>query len=235
MWVSALALARNCLYDERMNAYQRFLDTIDIQRCVPDELDTLTAVAARAFWNDPMANYFFPNLLEQHAQAHEFYRSEIEDALDRGEVWAAYENGFPVALVCWLPPGVFPAQGLRALVRFAKLMPTILKTSHPAKGAELLSAIQQDHPTDRHYYVSLLATDPLRQGKGLGKELLRPILERCNQEGFDCYLETQKESNVAYYENQGFLTKDRFDVGSDSPEITTLVYKAGSSRPPNSI
>ncbi len=50
----------------------------------------------------------------------------------------------------------------------------------------------------------MLGTDPIHQGKGVGSALLAPILERCDREGIGAYLESSKESNIAFYRRHRF-------------------------------
>jgi ribosomal protein S18 acetylase RimI-like enzyme len=46
--------------------------------------------------------------------------------------------------------------------------------------------------------------DPAAQGRGLGTAVLAPVLEECDRDGVGAYLESSKESNVAYYARFGF-------------------------------
>ena len=65
------------------------------------------------------------------------------------------------------------------------------------------------------------ATDPLFQGRGVGKSLVGPMLERADGVGVPTYLETQKESNLAYYQRFGFNVIDEFSV-DECPPVWTM-------------
>ena len=54
------------------------------------------------------------------------------------------------------------------------------------------------------WYLLLLVVDPLVQRAGLGTRLQAPVLEVADREGVDCYLETQKPENLAYYRRFGY-------------------------------
>ena len=55
-----------------------------------------------------------------------------------------------------------------------------------------------------HWYLALLGVSPRSQGQGIGGALLTPVLQRADQEGLPCYLETFGSQNVPFYEHRGF-------------------------------
>ncbi|KAI5303952.1 hypothetical protein KEM55_000288, partial [Ascosphaera atra] len=61
--------------------------------------------------------------------------------------------------------------------------------------------------TDRrgYYFCQTVAVLPGQQGKGIGKMLLKAVMDRADQEGFHCYLEsTRYTPNVEIYKKHGF-------------------------------
>jgi GNAT superfamily N-acetyltransferase len=58
--------------------------------------------------------------------------------------------------------------------------------------------------TEPHWYLSTLGVDPVVQGRGIGGGLMQNVFEQADEHGVPCYLETQKESNVQFYEHHGF-------------------------------
>jgi ribosomal protein S18 acetylase RimI-like enzyme len=55
-----------------------------------------------------------------------------------------------------------------------------------------------------HWYLWALGVEPGHQGQGIGSRLIQPVLARADKDGVPCYLETQTEGNVAFYQKQGF-------------------------------
>ena len=45
---------------------------------------------------------------------------------------------------------------------------------------------------------------PSHRGRGLGRALLQPVLDRADADGVPCYLETAQPTNVTFYERLGF-------------------------------
>jgi len=64
----------------------------------------------------------------------------------------------------------------------------------------------------------VLGTDPVEQGKGIGSALMRPVLERCDEEGIGAYLESSKHSNLAFYGRHGFDVTREIEL-TDGPTI----------------
>jgi ribosomal protein S18 acetylase RimI-like enzyme len=97
----------------------------------------------------------------------------------------------------------------------------IAKCRHRSSALHLLSEVERRHPHDVHWYLSILATDPTVQGRGLGTALLNPVLRRCDDEGLLAYTETQKQENVSWYRRAGFEVADTVSLG-DSPTVWCL-------------
>ncbi len=57
---------------------------------------------------------------------------------------------------------------------------------------------------EKHWFLQLLGVAPEHQGKGHASRLLRPMLERLDEEGLPAYLETTNPVNVPRYEHFGF-------------------------------
>jgi len=55
-----------------------------------------------------------------------------------------------------------------------------------------------------HWCVMVVGVAPEKQGKGIGRALLQPIIERAETAGQPCYLETAQPANVGLYERLGF-------------------------------
>jgi GNAT superfamily N-acetyltransferase len=80
------------------------------------------------------------------------------------------------------------------------------------------------HPSEPHWYLPLIGTDPVQQGKGYGSALLRHALAICDQEKMPAYLEATSPRNVPLYQRHGFEGLGTIQVGT-SPPITPLLRK----------
>jgi GNAT superfamily N-acetyltransferase len=194
-----------------------------IRRHTVEEVRTLIAVATRAFWDDPMFNFFQPDLLRQHRSLSGFFAAGITDCAAHGEVLTATLDGTVAGISAWLPPGVHVAtKGLRALKQARLALPTLLSSPRRRQAYALMNEMPKHHLQDPHWYLAVLATDPLFQGRGVGRALIEPTLARCDDEGVPSYLETQKESNLPYYHRFGYEVAEVLNING-CPPLWTMI------------
>lgn len=172
------------------------------------------ATLTLAFSADPANRWCWPGTAEYLAAFPEFVR-----ALG-GKAFAA-ETAFEIAggagTALWLPPGVEPDE--------AELIAIIQRNVHASRQNELFELIQQMghyHPQTPHWYLPFVGVEPLQQNRGLGALLLRPILQRCNDERLPAYLESTNPRNVPFYERLGFRRVGMIQSGT-SPEIVPML------------
>jgi GNAT superfamily N-acetyltransferase len=122
-----------------------------------------------------------------------FWRSELAALRGAGQVSGARRaDGRLLGVAAWVPPGEYPlpavAQG-RALVGGSRAM--ILSPSGMWAGLRYLMAIDKVHPREPLWYLLLLVVDPSVQRSGIGTRLHGVGFDLAQEEGLDCYLETQ--------------------------------------------
>ena len=166
----------------------------------------IVAVLARAFWDDPLFDFLMDgNLLAGYRLLPHVFRSAMTDFGSKtAALFAADVSGRPRSFAGWLRPGTFPRSRGERLVREARAARLLLRVHHRRAAAALLREVDRRHPTEPHWYLALLGTDPGVQGRGLGTRVLTPVLQRCDTDGMPAYTETQKEENVAWYGRCGF-------------------------------
>ena len=82
--------------------------------------------------------------------------------------------------------------------------------------------MQEHHPTDPHLYLFTIGTRKAARGKGLGKTILRPMLDAADRAGLPCYLENSTPANSGFYMSHGFERMQLFEVGEGSPQIEAM-------------
>jgi ribosomal protein S18 acetylase RimI-like enzyme len=117
----------------------------------------------------------------------------------------------------WSPPGRWrpPPQAV------ARTLPGLVLAlgSRLPRALWAVSAVEAVHPVEPHWYLAVLGTDPSQQGRGVGSALLAPVLQRCDHDGVAAYLESSKESNLAFYARHGFEVTGEIDVPGGGPRL----------------
>ncbi len=184
---------------------------------LPSDFDQLADVLTRAFLDDPVIEWFFPDASTRPARVKRFFR---EIVLDVGlsattEVSTTEDRG---AVAVWAPPD----QWRVSLGRQLRLLPRYVAIASIRWAPSRLLAfnqIESHHPKGPpHWYLPTLGTDPDRQGHGLGSALLTDRLDRCDTAGVPAYLESSKATNVPFYERHGFVVTETFDL-PDGPRL----------------
>lgn len=163
------------------------------------ERDPVARMLARAFDDDPLANYIFPSSRVRPAGLRSFFTIQLRHMFLPAAESYVTEDRSSAAL--WVPPGRPPLSAGAAL----RLLPLVRHTgTRTVRTLRLLAAVDSHHPRQPHFYLGVLGTDPPLQGKGLGSAVMEPVLRRCDAEGVPAYLESSKERNVPFYRRHGF-------------------------------
>lgn len=149
-----------------------------------------------AFSTDPAVRYMFPTAATYLASFNRLAAAMAGSALAADTAWIA-DDGAAAAL--WLAPGAeADKDAIIALVGEA------VAPERQVVLGELGDLMDEFHPAEPHWYLSMIGVDPSRQGQGLGSALLKAGLARCDAEGLPAYLESSSPKNVPLYERHGF-------------------------------
>lgn len=185
------------------------------------DLDDAAMVAARAFHDDPFFEYLDPHAVTRARGLALFWRATIAAAARNSILTAARrpDDGRIIGLSVVVPPGKWPlpvvdqARQLGGALRALVPRPPAL-----VKGARYLLSMEAAHPKEEMWYLMLLCVDPSAQRSGIGARLQESMLRGADDDGIDCYLETQKPDNVPYYGRFGYeLVRELSPVKAGPP------------------
>lgn len=172
-----------------------------VRRATFADVPALAPVLARAFADDPIACWTIPPDALRARLLERIFTLRLRSTLQHDEVWTVADRS---GAALWLPPERWRTSArddlalTRALLH-PRLLPRLPLVAHGMLG------IERRHPhAPPHWYLAVLGTDPAAQGRGSGGALLRAMLDRCDEDGVGAYLESSKESNIAYYARFGF-------------------------------
>jgi len=170
-----------------------------------DDLDAAAAALARAFQDDPLQTYVFPDPAERAARSPAHFAPLLRYGLQFGHVLTT--AGAPAGAAVWLGPNAWEVTPERAAVAGLDELPKVMGAAAAERFFSVLGAVDPYHHRDvpaAHWYVMVVGVEPAAQGGGVGRALLQPIMDRAQAAGLPCYLETAQPNNVAFYEHLGF-------------------------------
>jgi ribosomal protein S18 acetylase RimI-like enzyme len=180
-----------------------------LRKATTDDVGRLRTALGEAFFEDPIFSWLMPNEKHRPAQLSRFFDIELRRlVLPRGRAETSEElagGALSLPPETWhTPPHVAVLQGSCFGVRL-----------HRAAG--LLAQIERLHLRKPHHYFAYIGVAPRAQGQGLGSELMRPTLDRCDAQGLPAYLEASSERNAALYERLGFELKREVRFAGSPP------------------
>ena len=176
----------------------------EIVRLADSQIPAAAATLARAFHDDPLMVYAIPEPADRTRLLPDVYTRMIRFGVLAGEVYV--NPGAVEGVALWLPPN---AKWTRENIEASGMSetPTVIGNDAYQRYREVVGREWQARERDMTapcWYLFLLGVEPSRQRRGLGGALMRPILDRADTEKLACYLETENQRNVAFYQRQGF-------------------------------
>lgn len=179
-------------------------------------------VLARAFFDDPLMVWFFPDPdVRPHACA-AMFGLFAEHYLADGRVDVATRSE-PVAVAMWrwpgpeAPPETGPEDGPEELPTVGGLMAGFMGAARAREVGEVMGSLDALRPPQPYAYLHLLAVDPVACGQGLDGELLDRGLAAARDAGLVACLDTMNPANVPFYEAHGMSVRHEVQLGGDGP------------------
>jgi len=177
----------------------------------PEEVPAAASSLVRAFYDDPLLEYMFPEARTRRRALHRFFTLQLRQTpKERG---LAYTTEGCHSTALWVPPRTGPPGAREMIAQVPKLY---ILGRRAGAALRLVQLVEPRHPRKPHYYLGGLGTDPSWQHRGLGSAVLAPVLERCDREGKPAYLEVSVEANIAFYNRHGFEVIDEVSVPETS-------------------
>lgn len=186
-----------------------------------DDAAALSEMLGRAFFDDPLMCFLLPNENGRHAKMRRLFELLFKLALPFG---ACDVTGNREAAALWRPPGHWHVP-LHQYVTHGREFLGIFGPKMALRAFLAMDQIEKRHPKEPHFYLQVIGTDPVRQGKGFGGAVMRRHLEIADAAGMPTYLESSKERNIPIYQNFGFELKGEIRL-RDGPTLYPMWRKA---------
>lgn len=177
---------------------------------------------AAAFHDDPSIRYLLGG--EKEGSADWRYFLSVLKAIYGRSIMISADEGLDSLLVL-LPPelkavpatGFFVNGGLKLAAAFGAGL-YLRSANYENNCRRARKAIAPDA-----WYCMCFVIAPEKQGRGIGSALIKPVLERFDENGADMYLETHKKINTRIYRHLGFSTAEISEIpGTDITQYAML-------------
>lgn len=169
-----------------------------------NQIKHTATVMARAFYNDPFFTFSLPDAAKRGHVLPWLFERSIRYGHFYGMV---YTTPSLEGIALWLGPKK-PSLAWMGILRTGLfLLPLKLRRQELERCMRLSNYADRLHKKlvpGPHWYLYGLGVEPSLQGQGVGHALLEPVLAQADRDGLACYLDTNNEKNVPFYERNGF-------------------------------
>lgn len=185
-----------------------------IRRATLDDIPTLARTLTLAFADYAWTRWTIP--ADDHLRRLEglFTLDLTMIGVVHNETWMS-DDGSAVAV--WIPPKARQSATIDWERHAALSAPLMGERLAVADGAEAMLARHRPHQPA--WYLATTGVHPDHQRKGLGSNVLQPILDRCDEDGVACLTETSSPDNVRFYERLGFTVHAEVAMPDDGPTV----------------
>ncbi|BBY55733.1 GNAT family N-acetyltransferase [Mycobacterium koreense] len=194
---------------------------IDVRAAQKTDLPAIARVLGRAFYDDPVSMWLIPDDDKRSARLPRMFGTLARyHHLAGGGSEVASDDGTVGAVALWDPPNRWKPSRRAQLLAVPALIAAF--GSRLGAGRVLEETLRARHPEEPHWYLATIGSDPLARGRGLGAQLMRSRLDRCDAERCPAYLESSKAENVPYYQRFGFEVTGEVKVPDGGPTLWTM-------------
>jgi len=164
-----------------------------------DDLPALEDALMAAFAEDPLTRWLFP---EGGESVRPWFRIGLRSGMKRGHT---YRSGDRSGASIWAPPGVNNLDRNEG-GELARAMADHYGDAGSARLAAVAEATGAAHPHEPHFYLFVIGVSG--RSRGVGAELLAPVLRICDEQSWPAYLESSNPLNQSFYLRHGFTALD---------------------------
>ena len=178
----------------------------------PEELPAAAVVLGDGMRDNPLHVRVFGDDPAAREQALvRLFTAAIARVGSRGFVEGAFVDNRLVAVCGRTPPGKCRFSFFEKM----KALPAMLEGNPAAVVSRIMTWVNawtKEDPDTPHWHLGPVAVLRPQQAKGIGGMLLKSFTAKMDEAKAAAYLETDKESNVGFYEREGFRVVGRKNV-----------------------
>ena len=204
---------------------------LEVAQLRPDEFAAAGRVLGRAFAADPLWTAVLTDSERRPDILVSMFTALTKATAVQGRAERTPDLG---GVALWHPPG--KDIGLWAMVRSGLALPRFVMglkqdRKRTIEALRQIGGRKKVLMPEPHWYVSAIGVQPERQGQGVGTALMQHAITRADGDGVPIYLETESESNVAFYRKLGFAVIEEIEVGAAKVPIWLMSRPAAEPNP----
>jgi ribosomal protein S18 acetylase RimI-like enzyme len=189
--------------------------TEGLRTATPADWKQLGSITAEAFYEDPVNLWIFGNTRTMPPVFSELARSVY---LPRGICHIHGDSGATM----WAHSAQSRELNNLQTMRLVWSLMTKGEKGAAKRGLGAGEAMAREHPAAAHLYLFTIGTRKAARGQGLGKQLIRPMLDAADRAALPCYLENSNPANTGFYVSHGFERMKIFELGPGSPPMEAM-------------
>jgi GNAT superfamily N-acetyltransferase len=170
-------------------------------RITAQQTQVAVNILTTAFLDDPMWSFILPERASRLQALPPIFELFIKDGIQRGEVLLALQG-----VIVWYPSNVVVFDDA-----FGAVHDEITSIAIHFGGIETTERLekisqqsQRQTPTISHHEIFWIAVLPEYQGRGVGSQLLKTVLDQADTENITCYVVSSNLCNSTFYQRHGF-------------------------------
>ena len=179
------------------------------------------AVLGRAFLEDPVFGWLVQGSDRERRLVRTF--TAFAGTASRAPGSRVLVTPERTAAALWLPPGGWRA-GVPEFLRTAVPLTAALRTG-AVRGLRLQAVVERSHLQEPHWYLEALGAVPEARGTGVGRRVVQPVLDVCDDARLPAYLESSNPRNLSFYERLGFVRGEPLPVPPGCPPLMPMTRR----------
>ncbi len=194
------------------------------------QLASAAEVMAQAFFEDPFFLFTISDEARRRQVLPWLYQRLLRYGMHYGKV---HTTASLAGTALWLGPShpdlvLWGTLWTGMCLLLLKLAPEELKLN--MRLSSYAANMHRNALSGPHWYLYGLGVDPSCQGQGIGQALLQPILAQADRDHLPCYLDTNNERNIPFYERSGFEVVLQGRADPAGPRVWGMLRQPGKSQ-----
>ncbi|QSJ14966.1 GNAT family N-acetyltransferase [Nostoc sp. UHCC 0702] len=167
------------------------------------QIQKIANILTESFLDDPSFSFIFGNNSHQSNALNALFETFVTDGIKRGKIMIAPDEQ---GACIWYPPEVeiFDEQFQENLGKMIGNISEIADKESSKRFEKVIERISENEPKQTRCEVFFIGLKPSARGQGIGKTLLKPVLDYADKNQVGCYLVSSNQRNISFYERHGF-------------------------------